>query len=265
MKATRILLLPVLVLAGWGPSTASAAETGFLDRVVVVDEVDYQYQVYVPRNYEDSISWPVILTLHGTGVRGTDGIRQTQSGLGTALRRYPDRYPAIVVFPQSPIEGPGWQELGGRVALAALDQTLSEFSADAARVYLTGYSQGGNGTWYLAYHHPQRFAAAVAVCGFVQERVGVATGDLYPAIAPSSSPDPFGEVARRVSQLPIWIFHGDADQTISVEQSRGMASALQALGADVKYTEFPGVGHNAWDLAYGLEALSDWLFEQRLP
>lgn len=259
----RIVAALIVLMAFFGQPVSSAAETGFLDRVVVVEGNEYRYQVYVPRQYDDSTEWPVILSLHGAGSRGADGISQTDSGLATALRRYPNRYPAIVVFPQSPIEGPGWQELGGRIAMASLDQAMQEFSSDEERVYLTGYSQGGNGTWYLAYHHAERFAAAVPVCGYVDEFMGPASGAHYPPISLESSTGAFSDIAAKVAEIPIWIFHGDADDLVSVEQSRNMASALEAIGAPYRYTEFPGVDHNAWDAAYATEGLATWLFAQR--
>ena len=254
-------VLVATILLSPSISSAQTPETGFLNRSVVVDSIEYRYQVYVPRDYQISVSWPVILSLHGGGSRGTDGIRQTDGWLGRAIRLYVDRYPAIVVFPQSPIDGPGWQELGGRVALAALDRSLAEFSTDASRVYLAGYSQGGNGSWYLSYHHPERFAAVVVVSGWIGERRGTTSGALYPAIAPASSSDPFAEVAQRISHIPIWILHGETDTVVPVEQSRGMSSALRVLGANVQYTELPGVGHNP--RAYNREDLPAWLFEQR--
>jgi len=82
-------------------------------------------------------------------------------------------------------------------------------------------------------------------------------------IAPDSSLDPFAAVAERVSGVPIWIFHGEADEIVPVEESRRMAAALEAIGADVRFTELPGVGHNAWDPAYDLDELPVWLFKQR--
>jgi predicted peptidase len=148
--------LLLLVVAGSGCSAPAAPETGFLDRVVVVDGAEHRYQVYVPRDYRESEQWPVILSLHGGGARGADGIRPTNSGLARAIRRYPDRYPAIVAFPQAPALDAGWQDLAGRVALAALDATLDEFSTEPSRVFLTGYSMGGNGSWYQMYHHAER-------------------------------------------------------------------------------------------------------------
>ncbi len=250
MAAMRTLSIVAVALTLSEAAWSQPDETGFLDRSVIVDGTEYRYQVYVPRGYRPSVSWPVVLALHGGGARGTDGIKPTNNGLGRAIRLHSERFPAIVVFPQSPVEGPGWQDLGGRVALTALDQALEEFNTDKTRVYLTGHSQGGNGSWYLSYHHAERFAAVVVVCGWVGERRGRTSGAFYPAIAPASSADQFATVAQRVSRLPIWIFHGDADTAVPVEQSRRMAAALEAIGANVRYTELPGVGHNAWDQAY---------------
>ena len=90
------------------------------------------------------MAWPIILALHGAGERDSDGLLQTDVGLGSAIRRHADRCPALVVFPQSPADGT-WQGLGARVALAALDKAMAEFHADASRVYLTGLSMGGIG------------------------------------------------------------------------------------------------------------------------
>ena len=180
------------------------------------------------------------------------------------MRRRADRFPAIVVFPQSPPGGtPGFQGLGGRIALAALDQSLAEFNGDRSRVYLTGLSMGGNGAWYFAYHHADRFAAVVVVCGFVGEFTGTTSGVRYPAIVSAAGGDRHAEITRRVAGLPIWIFHGDADPTVPVDISRRMAAALKAAGANVHDTELPGVGHNAWDPAYDRADLFKWLFEQR--
>lgn len=122
---------------------------------------------------------------------------------------------------------------------------------------------GGNGAWYLAYNHPDRFAAVVVVCGFIGDFIGKTSGVHYPPIVPASVPDPYAEIAQRLSRTPIWIFHGDADPTVPVEVSRHMASALNPLGGRVQYTEFPGVGHNWWEPAYDREDLFTWLFKQR--
>ena len=106
------------------------------------------------------------------------------------------------------------------------------------------------------------FAALVVVCGFVSEFRGKTSGVMYPALAPASAPDPYMYVAKQVSPLPIWVFHGDADKSVSVEESRNMVKALKAIGADVRYSEFPGVDHNAWDPAYDRADLIQWMLKQ---
>jgi len=262
MGIMRTFVTAAAIAAFASSVAAETAETGFLNRSVVVGGAEYRYEVYVPRTYRHATALPLILALHGVGECGDDGQLQTDVGLGTALRQHADRYPAIVVFPQAPLDAT-WQGLGAQVALAALDKSLEEFNIDKSRVYLTGLSMGGNGCWYLAYHHADRFAALVVICGWVSAlRVA---GSEYPAIASSSAADPFTDVAQRVSRLPIWIFHGDADRIVPVEESRRMASALRAAGADVLYTELPGAGHNAWDPAYALAELPAWLLKQRRP
>lgn len=262
MRIARLLI----ALAGFvvvHASAVSAQDTGFLNRSVSVDGGEYRYQVYVPREFRASHALPVILALHGGGQYGKDGLLQTDVGLAQAIRRHVERIPAIVVFPQSQPGGtPGFQALGGRLALAALDKSIAEFNADRTRVYVTGFSMGGNGAWYLAFHHADRFAALVVVCGFVDAFTGTTSGVRYSPIVPGVS-DPYGVIAQRVSKLPLWILHGDADQTVSVEQSRRMAAALAKVGADMRYTELPGVPHNAWDPAYERADLFTWLFQQK--
>lgn len=258
----RAIALVIALLAAV-PGYASARETGFLDRAVSVAGVEYRYQVYVPRNFDPARRWPVILALHGGGEYGSDGLRPAGGALARSIRLHPDRYPAIVIFAQAHADGtPGWQGQGGEAALTAVDQALAEFSGDPARIYLTGLSAGGNGAWSLAYRYPERFAAAVIVCGFTQAFTGRASGVAYPPIVPRSESDPYLAIARRVAGLPVWLFHGDADQTVSVDESRRMSAALSTVGTDGHYTELPGVGHNAWDLAYEDPAMAAWLFAQ---
>ena len=118
---------------------AQSIETGFLDRTVSLGGDDYNYQVYVPRDYRVTTDWPVILFLHGAGERGNDGLKPTHVGLGRAIRFNPERWPAIAVFPQVPV-GESWQGIAGEVAMAALDAAIVEFSTDQSRLYLTGPS-----------------------------------------------------------------------------------------------------------------------------
>ncbi|MEJ0099052.1 MAG: prolyl oligopeptidase family serine peptidase [Pseudomonadota bacterium] len=225
------------------------------------DGTEYHYRVFVPVDWSHATSWPVILSLHGGGGYGSDNLGQISEGLGPAILEHAGRFPALVVFPQAPANGtPGWQAVGGRIALAALEQAIEEFHGDRSRVALTGMSIGGNGAWYLAYHHPQRFAALLVVCGFVAERMGTMHPILYPSLVPGTT-DPYTVTARQLAHIPTWIFHGDADHSVPVEQSRRMAAALRALGAPVQYTELPGVDHNAWDYAYRRADVASWLLQ----
>ncbi len=124
-------------------STSRSQEpTGFLNRTIEVEGVPHRYQVYVPAEYTRERRWPVILFLHGSGERGTDGLLQTSIGLGEGIRRHAERWPAIVVFPQAP-PAHRWHGRVAHLALAALDRTVREFSIDPDRVYLVGLSAGG--------------------------------------------------------------------------------------------------------------------------
>ncbi len=245
-------------------SPAKQHETGFLDRTVAVDGVQYRYQVYVPRDFDPKRKWPVVLALHGGGEYGSDGISITAGTLGQTIRRHPERLPAIVVFAQAHADGtPGWQRQGGEAALKAVDSAVAEFHGDVSRVYLTGLSAGGNGAWFLAFHDPKRFAAMIVACGFVSDFTGLQSHLFYPAIA-GMGPDRYDIVARTLRDLPIWIVHGDADKNVSVEESRHMAAALKALNADVRYTELPGADHQAaWERAYTDQEITAWLLAQR--
>jgi len=237
-------------------------ETGFLNRSISVDGVDYPYVVYVPRDFDRQSTWPVVLFLHGSDERGRDGLRATQIGAGAAIRAHPEWVRAVVVFPQAP---PDTRWLGGPAdaAMAALDRAIVEFHGDRRRVYLTGLSMGGYGTYHLAMAHPDRFAALVVVCGGLLPHATTTAVQQSPLNAQAA--DPYAFTAHALRKLPIRIFHGTADPVIPVEESRKMVDALKREGAAVQYTEYPGVGHDAWTHAYSTEELWTWLFSHTLP
>jgi predicted peptidase len=238
--------------------TQQKFETGFLDRSVSVGGQTYKYQIFVPQAYAPSQRWPVILFLHGAGERGSDGYLQTQVGLAPAIRQKASRFPAIAIFPQSPAES-SWTGTIARMALAALEQTMREYQTDPDRIYLTGLSIGGKGTWYIAYRNPRLFAAIAPVCGWVS------SGVWRPAdpVVPTDSGETFTAFARQLRQTPTWIFHGEVDPVVPVDESRKAFAALQAVGAPVQYTEITGTGHNSWDPAYASPKFWAWLFGQR--
>jgi predicted peptidase len=253
---TLLVLLPCMALA-------KKHETGFLDRTVSISGVAYRYQVYVPADWDKSKKWPVILFLHGSGERGSDGLLQTDVGLPHAIRKHSDRVPFIVVMPQCRM-GRIWTDPDMEAqAFAALDNAAKEFHADADRTYLSGISMGGAGTWAFGAKYAGRFAALVPVCGRVHPR-GHRPGSQDSLATDPSAGDPYAETARGIGKTPVWIFHGADDDTVPVEESRKMHAALEAAGGNVKYTEYPGVGHESWVKAYDEPALFPWLLEHHL-
>lgn len=256
-----LALAGILLAAGSEQANGQTRmETGFLNRTVETEGAVYRYQVYVPADYDAAKRWPVILFLHGAGERGTDGLVQTQVGLAPAIRADAKRYPAIVIMPQVPPDSM-WGGAPARAAMLALDRTLAEFSADPDRVYLTGLSMGGNGTWSLAFRHPERFAAVAPICGWVTPFTQRWQGKHD--VVPGNPEDAFDRLARKLAGVPVWIFHGEMDPVVPAEQSRKAAAALRAVTPQTQYTELAGTGHNSWDNAYGSAAFISWLFAQQ--
>jgi predicted peptidase len=237
----------------------SARDTGFLNRKMTVGGTEFKYQVYVPENWTADQAWPVILFLHGAGERGADGLVQTDIGLAKAIRKGVERFPAIVVMPQcrKDIWWPDPQMEAQ--ALAALDAELVEFHGDPDRVYLTGLSMGGYGTWALAAQYPERWAAIAPICGGI--KLPAALQDAKHPADPNV--DVYAQAAKKIGKIPAWIFHGDADPLVPVVESRRMTIALKANGGDVHYSEYPDIGHNSWDKAYAEPEFPKWLFAQR--
>ena len=245
------------------PALAKKNETGFLDRTVSMGGAEYRYQVFVPAIWDKHKKWPVLLFLHGAGERGDDGLLQTDVGIGHAVRQYADRFPFIVVMPQCRKEHVWTEPDMQSQALAALENSIKEFNGDRKRTYLSGISMGGYGTWDLGARCPGKFAALAPVCGgirglqdFPQIAVGFAKD---PRIA-----DPYAETTKRIGNTPVWVFHGSADDAVPVGESRKMVESLKSAGGNVRYTEYPGVGHNSWDSAYSEAEFIPWLLSHSL-
>ena len=236
----------VIALCATFAAELAAQERGFVDRVYRDDAGEHKYVVFVPHDYTPDKEWPVLLFLHGAGERGADGQLQTKVGLGPAIRAREKDFPFIAVLPQAEDrQGPllrVWypESADGKRALAVLAEVEKSYRIDKDREYLTGLSMGGYGTWAHAAAAPDRWAAIAPICG---------GGD--PAWA------------EKIAQLPIWCFHGDEDRAVPVDQSRRMIDALKKAGGKPRYDEYPGVGHNSWDRAYGTDELYAWLLKQR--
>ena len=217
---------------------AGETKTGFVNKIHKGTNGDVKYVVFVPGDYKGDKEYPVILFLHGAGESGTDGKKQAVVGLGKAIRDKKEDFPFIAVFPQSQKGGWAAASVEGKRAIAILDEVLTDYKTDKKRVYLTGLSMGGFGTWSMAAAHPERWAAIAPVCG---------GGD------PSS--------AAKFKDVPCWCFHGDADTAVKVEKSRDMIKALKDAGGSPRYDEYPKVGHNSWDRAYGTAELYTWFLK----
>jgi acetyl esterase/lipase len=217
-------------------------KTGFLDKVYKgADGREAKYVVFVPHGYDGKKVFPAILFLHGAGRTGTDGRDQVTGALGQAIQKQEKTFAFVTIFPQSHLGS--WQAdtEDGKRAVAILDEVTKNYTVDKQRVYLTGLSMGGEGTWALAAAHSERWAAIVPLCG---------------------GGDP--KTAAKLKDIPCWCFHGDADKVVEVDQSRLMIRALKKVGGRPLYHEYPGVGHNCWDLTYANPDLYEWLLQQKL-
>lgn len=215
----------------------------FLVRRAEAEGIARDFRLYVPPGYDRQRSWPAVLFLHGAGERGNDSAAPTNVGIGPALKTRAAPYPAFVIFPQCPADS-HWSAAAARaIAVVALAAAANEFRIDESRVALTGISMGAAGAWLLASEAPGRFMSLAPVCGWLSSRT---KADLQ-------------AFAKRIAGIPAWIFHGSADDIVPVEESRIAAQALESAGANVRYTELAGVGHNSWDAAYQESALLEWM------
>jgi len=193
---------------------------------------------------------PVVLFLHGAGERGDDNELVRSVGLPIMV----PEHDYILIVPQVPLDGwwsdPEMLEL----AMVALEKVLQSSAADRNRVYLTGLSMGGHGALQLAARYPDQFAAVLAICPRLGRPSYLQTIENLPANAL--------ELSQRLRYLPIWLFHGDEDQVVPVENSRKLAVALDRLGASSHYTEIPGVGHDIWWGVYSQSKVMTWLFSR---
>ena len=217
------------------------------------------YILEKPVQFDPAINYPLVICLHGAGGRGSDnqgrGIKAYQ-----VLRddKNKKKYPAFLLVPQCP-EGKQWVNTpwkDGSYSIDAIaisdqlqfvsdliDSILTVYPIDKSRIYLTGQSMGGYGTWDLSLRRSELFAAIIPVCG---------GGD------PSK--------AKALKGMGVWIFHGDADPTVPVSGSRDMYKALKKTRMkNLLYSELKDVGHNSWENAWNSEATPEWLFRQRRP
>jgi len=207
---------------------------------------EMRFLLYLPPGYDSksSTKWPLMLFLHGAGERGTDVNRVAIHGPLSMVKRGTN-FPFIIVAPQCP-EGDRWHD---ESLIQLLDQVSQKYSVDETRVYLTGLSMGGYGSWSLGVSHPERFAAVIPICGG-GESIDVILANRTRATA--------------LKSLPIWAFHGAKDPLVPVEESQRMVNALERIGSkNVKLTIYPEAQHNSWTETYDNPKVFEWLLEQK--
>ena len=214
------------------------------------------YRQHVTPNLPADKKVPLVILLHGIGERGDDNAAQLKHGALDLITFADANGGAIVIVPQCPDKElwvnvdhealshtmPAEPSAAMKRVMALIEEKAGKMPIDPDRIYVTGLSMGGFGTWDIIQRRPTLFAAAVPICG---------GGD--PAFAPA------------LKDLPIWIFHGGADPVIKAPRSREMEAAIKAAGGNVKYREYPGVEHDSWTQTYADPDVLKWMFEQRRP
>ncbi|MFO1512634.1 MAG: alpha/beta hydrolase-fold protein [Verrucomicrobiota bacterium] len=203
------------------------------------------YLLYLPTGYqtEPQRHWPLVLFLHGSGERGTNVSVVAVHGPPKLVNQGRD-FPFILVSPQCPPK----REWSDKALLGLLDEIERQCRVDTNRVYLTGLSMGGYGTWNLGLKHPERFAALVPICGGGNPKILEQAGAAQ---------------AKAIRSLPIRAFHGVKDPTVPVAESERMVDALKKFGCpEVSLMKYPELGHDCWTVTYDNPELFDWLLLQ---
>jgi predicted peptidase len=202
----------------------------------ITKTLNCKYLLFLPEGYgQKNQRWPLILFLHGAGERGSDLELVKKHGPPKIVEQRKD-FPFIVVSPQCP--GSSWWTDEIEVLTSLLDDVTGRYQVDATRIYLTGLSMGGYGTWSLAAAHPERFAAIAPICG---------GGKRF--------------MAGSLKNVPVWAFHGAKDNLVPVKESEEMVQAIKAAGGDAKLTVYPDAGHDSWTATYNNQELYDWFLQ----
>ena len=190
----------------------------------------YRYLLYKPSSKPSKGKWPLLVFLHGRGERGSNLNLVKKHGPAKIVES--KDLPFVIASPQCPRTDLWWKP---EIVTGLVDDLLQKHPIDPDRVYLTGLSQGGFGTWATAARFPDKFAAVAPICG-------------------GGKP----EWAKKYGTLPIWNFHGDADRVVPVRLSRVMVEAVKKAGGKITHTEYPGVGHDSWTKTYRNPKLYEW-------
>lgn len=210
----------------------------------IIKKVKLKYLAYLPEGYEKDKNkkWPLILFLHGMGERGEDLELVKRQGLPNIINEL-EYFPFILIAPQCPTNSMWYMEIDSLFEL--VKHVINQYNVDTSRIYLTGLSMGGFGTWHFAEAHPKLFAAIVPVCGGTVPKIG------------------FPERIKVLKDVPVWAFHGAKDEIVPIEMSKELVDVLRQYNGNVKFTVYPDAGHDSWTETYRNKDLYAWLLEQK--
>lgn len=210
--------------------------------VKAVSKRGLKFQMQADPKWDGKQRYPLLIWLHGAGQSGDDNEAQMAGAPKVLLTEESQgKHPCFFIAPQCPSRDIGWKNEVADNLIALIADLIERLPIDGNRIYLTGSSMGGSGTWYITAKYPQVFAAAVPLCG---------GGDTKNAAV--------------LKDIPFWVFHGDKDDMVPVERSRTMVAAIKAAGGTViNYTELAGEGHLITSVVYPRTELHEWIFEQR--
>ena len=211
----------------------------------ITTTISLDYLLFLPQDYDarKSKRWPLILFLHGAGERGSDIEKVTMHGPPKIVKTRPD-FQFMVVSPQCP-NGQTWN---ADALLALMDEVTRKHKVDPRRIYLTGLSMGGYGSWSLGLKNPERFAAIAPICG---------GGDPINILLADK------QRAQLLQSLPVWAFHGGKDPVVKLEASEKMIEALKKIGNDARLTVYPEAGHDSWTETYNNPQLYEWFLQHQ--
>ena len=225
------------------PVAAAAMQTPQKFERTVKKRIGADYLLYLPSDYSPTSKkrWPLMLFLHGAGERGTNLTKVAAHGPPKLVANEKKDLPFIIVSPQCPT-GERWRN---EVLTALLDDVIGRYRVDTNRLYLTGLSMGGYGTWSLATEYPERFAAVAPICG---------GGEIVPILLAGT------KKKAALKSLGVWAFHGAKDPVVKLEESEKMVNAFKQIGAsDVRLTVYPDAQHDSWTETYENPKLYEWL------
>lgn len=247
MRQLVVLLATVLLFAGCKSTMPRETQTARKFKKRVTHELSANYLLYLPADYKSDAKkrWPLMLFLHGAGERGTNLSRVAVHGPPKLVKQGRD-FPFIIVSPQCPA-GERWSN---ETLLALLDHVVRKYRVDTNRIYLTGLSMGGYGTWTLAIAHPSKFAAIAPICG---------GAETIPILIASSAKK------EQLKKLRIWAFHGAKDPVVKLEESEQMVDAFKRIGnQNVELTVYPEATHDSWTQTYDNPELYEWFLSHDL-